>query len=434
MTEDEILKRYGRKGVLTHLPTKHEARMEVLAWVASPIRADATYRESEINDLLRGHEIDHVTLRRYLVDYGFLTRQGGIYQVGPNPPWPPADEHVHEGVPADPHEGVAGGPHKSMRATQGSGDVQASKAEEGRRTNRFRGCLIGLAVGDAVGTSVEFKPRGSFAPVKDMTGGGPFSLPTGAWTDDTSMALCLATSLVEKHGFDALDQMERYLRWYREGYLSSIGRCFDIGNATSSALARFERSGDPFSGSDDPHSAGNGSIMRLAPVPMFFARDPQAAIAYAVESSRTTHAAQECLDACRLFAAILLAALDGADKPTILLGPHAVLAGGPSLGPKLQPIAAGAYRAKSADQIRGSGYVVDSLEAALWSFWHTDSFRDAILTAVNLGDDADTTAAVCGQVAGAFYGESAIPGHWRKQLVMQQEIRSLADQLQNSQN
>ena len=172
--------------------------------------------------------------------------------------------------------------------------------------DRFRGCLIGLAVGDAVGTTVEFKPRGSFAPVKDMVGGGPFSLPAGAWTDDTSMALCLATSLVEKRGFDALDQMQRYLRWREEGYLSSIGHCFDIGNATSAALSRFKHSGDPYSGSDDPHSAGNGSIMRLAPVPMFFAGDPQAAVAYAVESSRTTHAAQECLDACRLFAAILL--------------------------------------------------------------------------------------------------------------------------------
>ena len=174
--------------------------------------------------------------------------------------------------------------------------------------------------------------------------------------------------------------------------------------------------------------------MRLAPVPMFFAGDPQAAVAYAVESSRTTHAAQECLDACRLFAAILLGALAGADKTTVLFGPHTALAEGAALGPKLQSIADGAYRSKDAEQIRGSGYVVDSLEAALWSFWRTDNFRDAILTAVNLGDDADTTAAVCGQVAGAFYGESGIPGHWRKQLVMIQEIRILADQLQNSQN
>lgn len=414
MTEDEILKRYGRQGTLTHLPSKHEARMEVLAWVAGPIRPGVSYRESEINDLLRGHGIDHVTLRRYLVDYGFLTREGGIYQVALTPPWPPQEQ-----------------PAASIKE-----DSAAKSPEKALLTasDRFRGCLIGLAAGDAVGTTVEFKARGSFAPVKDMVGGGPFSLPTGAWTDDTSMALCLATSLVEKRGFDALDQMQRYLRWREEGYLSSIGRCFDIGNATSGALSRFKHSGDPYSGSDDPHSAGNGSIMRLAPVPMFFAGDPQAAVANAVESSRTTHAAQECLDACRLFAAILLGALAGADKATVLFGPHTVLAEGAALGPKLQAIAEGAYRNKAAEQIHGSGYVVDSLEAALWSFWRTNNFRDAILTAVNLGDDADTTAAVCGQIAGAFYGESGIPGHWRKQLVMVQEIRTLADQLQNLQN
>ena len=410
MTEDEILKRYGRGGVLTHLPTKHEARLEVLAWVARPIRHGVPYREAEINDLLRGHGVDHVTLRRYLVDYGFLVREGGIYQVAAQPPWP---------LQAQP-----AAPVKKGSVTTGQDKAQLAPVE------RYRGCLLGLAAGDAVGTTVEFKPRGSFAPVKDMVGGGPFSLPPGAWTDDTSMALCLATSLVERRGFDALDQMQRYLRWREEGYLSSIGRCFDIGNATSAALSRFKHSGDPYSGSDDPHSAGNGSIMRLAPVPMYFANDPLAAVAHAVESSRTTHAAQECLDACRLFAAILLAALAGADKDTALFGPHMVLAEGGVLDPKLQAIAEGAYRSKDAEQIRGSGYVVDSLEAALWSFWRTENFRDAILTAVNLGDDADTTAAVCGQVAGAFYGESGIPGHWRRQLVMVQEIRALADQLQ----
>lgn len=414
MTEDEILKRYGRGGILTHLPTKHEARMEVLAWVAAPIRPGVTYRESEINDLLRGHGIDHVTLRRYLVDYGFLSREGGIYQVAAQPPWPP---QAQQAAPVKKDTAAASQDNPSLSARE-----------------RFRGCLIGLAAGDAVGTTVEFKPRGTFAPVKDMIGGGPFSLPAGAWTDDTSMALCLATSLVEKRGFDALDQMQRYLRWREEGYLSSIGSCFDIGNATSAALSRFKHSGDPYSGSDDPHSAGNGSIMRLAPVPMYFASDPLAAITYAVESSRTTHAAQECLDACRLFTAILLAALAGADKSAVLFGPHTGLAEGASLGPKLQAIAEGAYRNKDAGQIRGSGYVVDSLEAALWSFWRTGNFRDAILTAVNLGDDADTTAAVCGQVAGAFYGESGIPGNWRKQLVMVQEIRALADQLQIAQN
>src|SRR5688500_5205401 len=107
----------------------------------------------------------------------------------------------------------------------------------------FRGCLLGLAVGDAVGTTVEFMPRGSFPPVTDMVGGGPFGLQPGQWTDDTSMALCLATSLIAKKGFDANDQMDRYWRWYREGYLSSTGKCFDIGNTVRDALERYHHTG-----------------------------------------------------------------------------------------------------------------------------------------------------------------------------------------------
>lgn len=288
--------------------------------------------------------------------------------------------------------------------------------------NRLRGALLGLAAGDAVGTTVEFKPRGTFTPVMDMVGGGPFRLPAGAWTDDTSMALCLATSLQERAGFDADDQMQRYVRWWQEGYLSSIGRCFDIGVTTSGALSRYQRSGDPFSGSTDAHSAGNGSIMRLAPVPIFYHDDYAAAVRYSGESSRTTHGAAECVDACKLFGAMLWHALNGATKEEILLGTDDI---GP-LAPKVQAIAAGGYRGKSVDAIRGSGYVVDSLEAALWCFQTTDNFRDAILAAVNLGDDADTTGAVCGQIAGAYYGEEGIPAAWLEKLVMRAEITALA--------
>ena len=187
--------------------------------------------------------------------------------------------------------------------------------------DRFLGCLLGLAAGDAVGTAVEFMPRGSFVPVTDMLGGGPFHLKPGQWTDDTSMALCLTESFIEKQGFDASDQMERYIRWYRDGHLSSTGRCFDIGNATSDALRRFERSGDPFSGSTDPRSAGNGSLMRLAPIPMFCYPDMELAIQYAAESSRTTHGAAECVDACKLYAYTLVKALDGKSKTEILSAP-----------------------------------------------------------------------------------------------------------------
>ena len=294
--------------------------------------------------------------------------------------------------------------------------------------DRFRGCLLGLADGDAVGTTVEFKPRGSFDTVTDMVGGGPFGLEPGQWTDDTSMALCLAESLIERRGFDARDQMERYVRWYRDGYLSSTGHCFDIGNATASALHRFEQTGDPRSGSEDPFSAGNGSIMRLAPVALFAYPDSTEVISMAIDSSVTTHAAEECFTACAIFAAMLCDALGGKPRDRVLRFPMP-----PPLdegvSPKLLAVAAGEYRNKPEDQVRGSGYVVESLEAALWCFHKTDSFRDAILKAVNLGDDADTTAAVCGQIAGAYYGESGIPTDWLDKLCMRDKITEFADRL-----
>ena len=297
--------------------------------------------------------------------------------------------------------------------------------------DRFRGCLLGLACGDAVGTTVEFRPRGSFPPVTAMSGGGPFSLDAGDWTDDTSLALCLAASLTEQQGFDAEDQMQRYVRWMDEGYYSSTGECFDIGNTTSAALNRFKRSGEPFAGSTDPHAAGNGSIMRLAPIPMWFYSDLEQAIHFAGESSRTTHAAVECVDACRFYAAVLIAALSGAAKDDILSAPFEDIQP-PELSPKIQAIADGSYRDKGEEEISGSGYVVDSLEAALWCFHTTDNYRDAILRAVNLGDDADTTAAVCGQAAGAYYGVAGIPSEWLERLTMRQEIDRLAIELLSS--
>ncbi len=291
-------------------------------------------------------------------------------------------------------------------------------------TDRFRGCLLGLAAGDAVGTTVEFKRRGSFPPVTDMVGGGPFHLEAGQWTDDTSMALCLATSLVECRGFDAKDQMDRYVRWSEEGYLSSNGKCFDIGGTVSGALARYRRTGDPFAGSTDKNQAGNGCIMRLAPVPMWFYPDIETMAHHAAESSRTTHGTAECLDACRLLARVLYRAFEGQSKEDVLFADAAF-----SGAPKIQAIARGCYRDKARDAVRGSGYVVDGLEAAFWSVWTTDTFEAAILEATNLGDDADTTAAVAGQVAGALYGVEGIPVRWRETVFMRELIVDLADRL-----
>ena len=291
--------------------------------------------------------------------------------------------------------------------------------------NRFRGCLLGLAAGDAVGTTLEFKPRGSFAPITDMIGGGPFGLQPGQWTDDTSMALCLAVSLIERCGFDPDDQMQRYVRWWRDGYLSSTGKCFDIGHTTADALHRYQHTGDPMAGSDDPHSAGNGCLMRLAPIPLAYCADLDLAERYAAESSRTTHGAAECLDACRLFARILVRALEGQPKDAVLLGDAVTFEG----SRPIVAIARGEYRDKPESALRGSGYVLESLEAALWAFATTESFADAILRSANLGDDADTTAAICGQVAGAYYGETGIPTHWLEKLAMRETITGLADQL-----
>jgi ADP-ribosyl-[dinitrogen reductase] hydrolase len=289
-------------------------------------------------------------------------------------------------------------------------------------TGRFKGCLLGLACGDAVGTTVEFQPPGSFPPVTDMVGGGPFHLKAGQWTDDTSMALCLAASLIECGEFNALDQMQRYCAWRAEGYMSSTGRCFDIGNTVSHALGEFIGSGNPYSGSTHEHSAGNGSIMRLAPVPMFYYPNINDAVYYSGESSRTTHGAQECVEACRLFASMIHKALDGKNKQQILFENDV----DSYRRAKIQKIARGEYKNKGYKEIRGSGYVIDSLEAALWCFLNSDNFKDAILLAVNLGDDADTTAAVCGQIAGAFYGVEDFPDNWLNTLTMADTIAGMA--------
>lgn len=291
---------------------------------------------------------------------------------------------------------------------------------------RYRGALLGLAAGDAVGTAVEFAAPGSFPPVTEMTGGGPFGLRPGEWTDDTSMALCLAESLVERGQFDARDQMERYRRWWREGHLACNGRCFDIGTTVSAALRRFEETDDPFAGSTHRESAANGSIMRLAPVPLAYAGDVEQAIAYSAQSSRTTHAAARPVDACRYLGALIAAVVQGAGKDELL--DDAFWRWG-QLDPEIEDVARGSYKRKEPRAIRGSGFVVHTLEAALWALWSTDDFRGGCLAVVNLGEDADTTGAVYGQLAGAIYGVDGIPSEWRERLALRDRIESLADGL-----
>lgn len=298
--------------------------------------------------------------------------------------------------------------------------------------DRYRGCLLGLAAGDALGTTLEFEVPGSFDPLTDMVGGGPFALLPGQWTDDTTMALCLAESLVTQKTFDPVHQLETYVRWYRHGHLSVKGRCFDIGGTTRAALDNFMRTHAPYPSSTDPYSAGNGSLMRLAPAPLAFANDPVKAIDLAGESSRTTHGAAECVEACRYFASLLLAAISGMSKPQILNNNYepamAHFLRNPLTG-KVGTIAGGSFAIKEPPQIRGSGYVIHTLEAALWAFHSTDNFRDGALKVVNLGEDADTTGAVYGQIAGAYYGVEGIPAEWREKLAMRELIEQRAAEL-----
>lgn len=290
---------------------------------------------------------------------------------------------------------------------------------------RAIGSLLGLAVGDALGTTLEFSARDRRPRLTGMEGGGPFRLEPGQWTDDTSMALALADSLIACDGLDEHDLMTRFVSWMDEGAYSSNGRCFDIGITVRGALARFRAMGDPIAGSTDPHSAGNGGLMRLAPVAIRHWDDEEARRDLAARQSRTTHGAAEAVEACIAFADMLADAIAGRPRDEVLRDRK----GDPPFVGQIARIMGGSWRGKRRDDISSSGYVAHSLEAALWSTARTGSFEEAVLLAANLGDDADTIAAITGQLAGALYGYKAIPQPWMGQLAQQGVIFGMARQL-----
>ena len=289
--------------------------------------------------------------------------------------------------------------------------------------DRALGAFLGLAVGDAVGTTLEFCSRDTQPRLEDMVGGGPFDLPAGAWTDDTAMALALADSLAESKTLDCRDLMDRFVKWWRDGDYSWSGDCFDIGNTTCQALTRYLRTGDPVAGSTDPWSAGNGSLMRLAPVALRFRHDRPRLLAAAADQSRTTHGAEEAVDACRAFGELLADAIAGSPFSDVLAPRRFTGAAA------ITQVIAGSWRGRTRDTIRSSGYVVRTLEAAIWSVARTGDFRGAVLLAANLADDADTVAAVTGQLAGALYGLNAIPDHWRERVAWKDRLLAAARRL-----
>ena len=267
-----------------------------------------------------------------------------------------------------------------------------------------KGMLLGLAVGDALGTTLELSTRDSLPPVTDMIGGGPFALDPGVWTDDTSMALCVGASLLHCKGWDAADCARRFVNWRDHGYMSATGTCFDIGRSVSAALSRFVSNGDPYAGSTDPDSSGNGGVMRLCPAVIAHHTSLRLATDVGVMQSQITHASDDCDE----YAYALASFLQSGDLTYAL---HRLPA------------------STAREDILSSGYVRHSYEAAFWAFENTDSFRDCVLLAANLGGDADTVAAIAGQIAGRMYGADAIPESFLAKLAWREEIEAMADDL-----
>jgi len=313
-----------------------------------------------------------------------------------------------------------------------------SDGEDEMNENLFKlkaqGCMLGLAVGDALGAPVEFFPRGSFEPVSGYRGGGKFDVQPGEYTDDTAMTLCLAQSLIDCGGMDQHDQLRKYLAWYEEGYMSATGRSIGCGKTVLRALMRFKANACSECGNTRlKKGAGNGSLMRVAPVAIYYRHSLKTAMEMAAKSSYTTHGLKICADACMLYTGLIVGALHGMNKKDLLARNYfAVLQSllpAYRFEPELCEVMEGSYKTKSRDAIRSSGYVIDTMEAALWAFYHTESFDEGVMQAVNLGHDADTVGAVYGQLAGAYYGMDGIGDAYAEGLVKAKQIGEIARRL-----
>jgi ADP-ribosyl-[dinitrogen reductase] hydrolase len=307
----------------------------------------------------------------------------------------------------------------------GSVDLQAARTLR----DRYQGAILGLACGDALGAVTELQPSKSFAPITEMVGGGHWQLPPGAWTDDTAMALCLAESLLTCDGFDAKDQLNRYVDWQRNGYLSSTDQCIGIGAAVAKALSTAQWSGKLMAGSHDPKLIDPEPVARAGIVALFASDAPQRVFVWAADSARLTHQAPGVLDACRCYAALVLAALRGANVDTLVPTAATLLREyhGKPLTPRLaQWMDAKAYPAASQSQV---GNALSALTTALWALGVRRGYRDGLLRLVNLGGRADAHGALFGLLAGALYGAAKIPPAWRGVLAKRELLEATADRL-----
>jgi len=304
-----------------------------------------------------------------------------------------------------------------------------------RLRDRYRGLLLGLALGDALAAPVQHRRPGTFTPVGDLLGGGPYDLPRGAWSDDTAVPLALAESLLERGQFDARDFVERLRRWQRDGSGSATGQCLGISATTARALAQAQWSGNPFAGSHDPARADREPLVRAGIAAAWALEDPERAIELAAEAARPTHQAPLALDACRYFAALVVGALQGVPKAELLAPDYSPVPGlwaRKPLKKEVARIAAGEWRASAAAKDPAelaAGSAVGALRLVLGALAAGHGYRDTVLAAVNLGLDADANGALVGQLAGALFGAAALPPHWVASLAEGRRIAGIADRL-----
>jgi len=280
--------------------------------------------------------------------------------------------------------------------------------------DRVRGMLLGLAAGDALGSAA-------------------LGLPSGAWSDKTAMALCLADSLVASDGPDPADQVARYCDWQRSGLWSSTGSCVGLSAATSRALAAAQWSGNPYAGSHDPAHADAEPLARIGPAVAWFSATPLEGIQAAVNCARVTHQAPLTLDSVRFLAALLAGTLAGRDKATLLAADFSPAPGSwhpDSLRSPVRELAGGAWRGRAPRRLRRGKYaVVTALESALAAFEEGENLAQCLAVAFSRPGDAPVAAAIAGQLAGAYYGAASVPVAQRDGLARAAEIEALADAL-----
>ena len=297
--------------------------------------------------------------------------------------------------------------------------------------------LFGLCVGDALGVPFEFVSRITLEknPVTDMAGNGSHNQPAGTWSDDSSLCFCLAESLC--HGFDLNDISERFCRWLYEGYWSAHGKIFDVGITTEEAINRLSRGIEPLNaGSCDEYNNGNGSLMRILPL-AFYVKDFAVSdrFTFAHQVSCITHGHLRSQMSCGMYIEIAFNLLNGCrpkdayDSMKKSANTFYSIDAFQSELVHFDRILKRDISSFKRDEIKSTGYVVHTLEAAIWSFLNNSSYEDAVLTAVNLGGDTDTIAAVTGGLAGIYYGYDNIPFTWRDQIARRKDIIDLSERL-----